>query len=235
MIKKEFFSFFSSPIGYLVIALFIIINGLFLFVFKTEFNILNTGFADLNSFFYLTPWFFVFLIPAITMRSLSNEIQSGTIEILKTKPISNWQIVFSKFMSAFLLIVLMLLTTLVYVYTVYQLGNPIGNLDIASMIGSYFGLLLMSCSFISIGLFTSAFSKNQIVAFLIALLFSFLLFYGFELFSTFFKNMLFVKKIGMFEHFKSIGRGVIEIKDLIYFLSLTVLFLTLTTLKVKSL
>jgi len=236
MIKKELHTYFSSPIGYLVIALFIIINGLFLFVFKTEFNILNSGFADLNSFFYLSPWVFIFIIPAITMRSFSDEIQSGTIEILKTKPITNWQIVLGKFFSSMILVSVMILTSAIYIYTIYQLGNPKGNIDFANIIGSYLGLLFLSSSFVSIGLLTSTFSKNQIVAFILSVFFSFLIFYGFEFISDFSNNSnILIKKIGMFEHFKSISRGVIDTRDLIYFLSITSFFLILTKIKVEKL
>ncbi len=236
MIKKELHSFFSSPIGYLAIAIFIIVNGLFLFIFKTEFNVLNAGFADLNSFFFLTPWLFVFLIPAITMKSFADEIQSGTIEILKTKPITNWQIVNGKFISSMLLILFMLLCTFIYIYTIYQLGNPVGNIDFASTFGSYLGLLLIASSFVSIGIFTSSYSKNQIIAFLIAVLFSFLLYYGFELISSFSNNFgLNIKKIGMYEHYQSISRGVIDTRDLIYFTSITLFFLFLTNKRISKL
>lgn len=236
MIKKELHTFFSSSIGYLVIALFIIINGLFLFVFKTDFNILNAGFADLNSFFYLSPWIFIFLIPAITMKSFADEIQTGTIEILKTTPLSNWQIVMGKFMSALLLIGIMLLGSTIYVFTVYQLGKPIGNIDFGSTLGSYIGLFFLASSLISVGLFTSSYSKNQIVAFLVAVFISFFLYYGFELISEF-SNLsnLFIKKLGMYEHFQSIGRGVIDTRDLIFFLSLSVFFLALTKLRLEKL
>ena len=236
MIKKELQSYFSSPIGYLVIVLFVIFNGLFLFVFKTDFNMLNAGFADLNSFFYLSPWLFVLLIPALTMRSFSDEIQAGTIEILKTKPISNWQILLGKFVSSLMLILIMLLLSLIYVYTIYQLGNPIGNIDFASTFGAYLGLLLMASSFISIGLFTSTLSNNQIIAFLLAVFVSFLLFYGFEFLSDFSNNFnLSIKKLGMYEHFNSLSRGVIDTRDLIYFGSLTIFFLVLTLFKVERL
>jgi ABC-2 type transport system permease protein len=236
MITKELHSYFSSPIGYLVIVLFLIFNGLFLFVFKTDFNIFNAGFADLNSFFYLSPWLFVLLIPALTMRSFSDEIQAGTIEILKTKPISDWQIVLSKFLSSLTLIFIMLLLSLSYVYTVYQLGNPIGNINFASTFGSYLGLLLIASSFISIGLFTSTLSNNQIIAFLLAVFVSFLLFYGFEFISDFSNNAnLLIKNLGMFEHFTRISKGVIDTRDLIYFGSLTTFFLVLTRFKVERL
>ena len=142
ILKKELNSFFASPIGYLVIAVFLLINGLFLWVFKGEFNILNAGFADLNAFFFIAPWFFLFLIPAITMRSFSDEFRLGTIEILKTKPLTDWQIVLGKYFGALMLIILALIPTLIYVFSIVKLGNPVGNLDIGSTIGSYIGLII---------------------------------------------------------------------------------------------
>jgi len=235
MIKKELHTFFTSPIGYLVIGLFIIINGLFLFVFKTDFNILNAGFADLNSFFFLTPWVFLFLIPAITMRSFSDEIHIGTIEILKTKPISNWQITLGKYFGALILISIALIPTLIYVYSVYKLGNPVGNIDFASTIGSYIGLLFLASAFIAIGLFTSTLAKNQIVAFLTAVFISFLIYYGFEFIatSTTSKN-IFIQKFGMYEHFQNLSRGLIDTRDIIYFVSITIFFLVVTRMRVEQ-
>jgi len=229
ILKKEFNTFFASPIGYLVIAVFLLINGLFLWVFKGDFNILNAGFSDLSNFFYLAPWFFMFLIPAITMRSFSDEIKLGTIEILKTKPLSNWQIVLGKYFGAFLLIIFALIPTLTYVYTIDQLGNPVGNLDFGSTIGSYFGLLFLAATFTAIGLFTSTLSNNQIVAFILGVTLSFLLFYGFDAVAelNLFKNYA-IQNIGMNEHFKSISRGVIDTRDILYFVSITFFFLFLT-------
>lgn len=235
MIKKELHTFFASPIGYLVISLFLIINGLFLFIFNTGFNILNAGFADLNAFFYLTPYIFIFLISAITMRSFSDEIQAGTIEILKTKPISNWQIVLGKYFGALILIILALIPTLIYIVTIYKLGNPIGNLDIGSLIGSYIGLLFLASTYTAIGLLTSTFSNNQIVAFLSAIFISFLMYYGFEFLANMsvFKST-YIQNLGMHHHFQSISRGVLDSRDLIYFVSTTVFFLILTRMKIKN-
>jgi len=233
ILKKELNSFFASPIGYLVIAVFLIINGLFLWVFNGDFNILNAGFADLNSFFFITPWFFLFLIPAITMRTFSDEFRLGTIEILKTKPISNWQIVLGKFFGAFVLIILALIPTLIYVFSILKLGNPVNNLDIGSTVGSYLGLLCIACTYTAIGLFTSTFSNNQIVAFIIAVIISFFIFYGFEALADLNISES-LRSFGMFDHFKSISRGVIDTKDIIYFLSVTVFFLFLTRLKLDA-
>ena len=234
ILKKEFNSFFASPIAYLVIGIFLLINGLFLWIFKDEFNILNAGFADLNSFFYLSPWIFLFLIPAITMKSFADEYNNGTIEILKTRPISDWQIVFGKFFASLLLVIVALIPTLMYVYSVYKLGNPIGNLDFGSTIGSYVGLLFLAATYTSIGLFTSTLSKNQIVAFIVAVFITFILFYGFDAISNSFDNQSFtIKQFGINEHFKSISRGVIDTRDLIYFVSVTIFFLFITKQKLN--
>ncbi len=230
MIKKELQTFFATPIGYLVIALFLLFNSLFLFVFKTEFNILNAGFADLNAFFYLTPWIFIFLIVAITMRSFSDEIQAGTIEILKTKPITNWQIVFGKYLASLILICIALVPTLIYFFTVYKLGNPLGNIDFASTFGSYIGLLFLASAFVAIGLFSSTFSNNQIVSFLIAICISFVLYYVFELIAN---NKVSIENLGMHQHFENISKGVIDTRDVIYFLSITTFFLIMTKIRVE--
>jgi ABC-2 type transport system permease protein len=234
ILKKEFNSFFASPIAYLVIGVFLLVNGLFLWVFKDDLNILNAGFADLNSFFLIAPWILLFLIPAITMKSFADELHSGTIETLKTKPITDWQIVLGKFSASLLLIIVALLPTLTYVYTVLQLGNPIGNLDIGSTLGSYIGLLLLATTYTSVGLFTSTFSKNQIVAFILGVCITFFLFYGFDAIASLFSNSYSVQLFGMNEHFKSISRGVIDTRDVLYFVSVTSFFLVLTKNQLRN-
>ena len=231
--KKELNSFFSSLIGYLVIAVFLLINGLFLWVFNGDFNILNAGFADMNAFFFIAPWFFLFLIPTVTMRSFSDEFRLGTIELLKTKPLTDWQIVIGKYLGALALIVLALIPTLIYVYSIIKLGNPVGNLDIGSTVGSYVGLLFLASAFTAIGLFTSTLSSNQIVAFILAVLISFFMYYGFEALGDL--NIIGnIENLGMKEHFNSISRGVIDTRDLVYFISVTVFFLFLTKLKLAQ-
>ncbi|WP_196886664.1 gliding motility-associated ABC transporter permease subunit GldF [Aureivirga sp. CE67] len=237
ILKKEINSFFSSPIGYLVIAIYLIMSGLFLWVFNDNFNILNAGFADLTSYFFLAPWFLIFLIPAITMRSFSDEYNAGTIEILKTKPISDWGIILGKYLASLILIITAILPTIVYVYSIYELSNPIGNIDFGSIIGSYIGLLFLASSFSAIGIYTSTLTKNQIVSFIISIFISFFLFYGFEGLANYnlFGNMDYViQQIGMNEHFKSISRGVIDSRDLIYFISITLFFLVLTNFRLKN-
>lgn len=234
ILKKEFNSFFASTIAYLVVGVFLLINGLFLWIFKSDFNILNAGFADLNAFFYLSPWLFLFLIPAITMKSFADEFNNGTIELLKTKPISSWQIVLGKFTAALLLVLTALVPTLIYVYTIYQLSNTPGNIDFGSTFGSYLGLLFLAATYISIGLFTSKLSKNQIVAFILGVLITFFLFFGFDAIANSFDTDLSIKKIGIYEHYRSISRGVLDSRDIIYFISVTVFFLFFTKTRIEN-
>lgn len=233
ILKKEINSFFASPIGYLVIAIFLLLNGLFLWLFKGEFNILDYGFADLSSFFLLAPWILIFLIPAVTMRSFSDEKKQGTLELLLTKPISHLNIVLGKYFGAFILILMALLPTVLYVYTVYQLGNPVGNLDVGSTLGSYFGLLFLIASYTAIGVFASTLSDNQIVAFITSVFLCFLFYIGFEGIADFTSSNL-VDQLGMSSHYKSMSRGVLDTRDIIYFLSITILFLMLTKLNLTK-
>ncbi len=235
IVFREIKSFFGSPIGYLVIAIFLIINGLFLWVFEGDYNILNTGFADLTPFFTLSPWILIFLIPAVTMRSFSDEKKQGTLELLLTKPLSIWQIVNGKFLGAFLLIIMAIIPTLIYVAVISDLGMPSGNIDMGSTIGSYFGLLFLIATYCAIGIFTSTLSDNQIVAFIIAVFMCFFLYFGFEGLATIspaFTN--FISALGMQNHYKSMSRGVIDTRDILYFGSATVLFLSLTVYNLKS-
>ena len=236
ILLREIKSFFGSPIGYLVIAIFLLLNGLFLWVFEGDFNIPNSGFADLSPFFTLVPWILIFLIPAVTMRSFSDEKKQGTIELLFTKPLSIWQIVNGKFLGAFLLILIAIIPTLIYVFVLSSLGNPEGNLDFGSTLGSYFGLLFLIGAYTSIGIFTSTLSENQIVAFIISVFLCFLFYFGFDGISSFAGSFdLLVSSIGMDYHFKSMSRGVLDTRDILYFVSITVLFLSLTVYKLKSL
>lgn len=236
ILKKEINSFFASPIGYLVIAVFLLLNSLFLFLFKGDFNILDNGFADLSSFFLLSPWIFIFLIPAITMRSFSDEKKQGTLELLLTKPISHLQIVLGKYFGAFILVVIAMLPTLLYVYTISKLGNPEGNLDMGSVMGSYFGLLFLAASYVAIGIFASTLSDNQIVAFIIAVFLCFFFYFGFQGIASYklLGDTFYLEKMGMDYHFKSMERGVLDTRDLLYFLSIAVFFIVLTKLNIKK-
>ena len=168
------------------------------------------------------------------MKSFADEFSDGTIELLKTKPISDWKIVLGKFWASLLLVFVALLPTLTYAYTIYQLANPIGDIDFGSAIGSYIGLLFLAATYTSIGLFTSTLSKNQIVAFILGVMITFFLFYGFDAISISLGNELAIKKMGINEHFKSISRGVIDTRDIIYFLSVTVFFLFITKTRLNN-
>ena len=235
IVLREIKSFFGSPIGYLVIVLFLILNGLFLWVFEGEYNILNTDFADMSPFFTLSPWILIFLIPAVTMRSFSDEKKQGTLELLLTKPLSIWQIVNGKFLGSFLLIVLTIIPTFIYVIVISNLGMPEGNIEMGSTICSYFGLLFLISAYTSIGIFTSTLSENQIVAFIVAVFLSFFFYFGFEglaSISPTFSSL--ISAVGMQDHFKSMSRGVIDTRDVLYFVSITTLFLSFTVYKLKS-
>lgn len=233
---REIKSFFGSPVGYLVIAIFLLLNSLFVFVFEGDYNILNSGFADMGPFFTIAPWILIFLIPAVTMRSFSDERKQGTLELLLTKPLSLWQIVSGKFFGAMLLIVIAVTPTLIYVYVISSLGIPAGNIDVGSILGSYFGLLFLIAAYTAIGIFTSTLSENQIVAFLLSVFGCFVFYFAFEAAATLlpdFENL--IAALGMDSHFKSMSRGVIDTRDVLYFVSISVAFLSLTVYKLKSL
>lgn len=231
----EIKSFFGSPIGYLVIAVFLILNGLFLWVFEGDYNILNLGFADLTPFFTLAPWILIFLIPAVTMRSFSDEIKQGTLELLLTKPLSIWEIVNGKFIGALLLISMAILPTLIYVKVICNFGLAEGNIDIGSTLGSYFGLFFLVGAYAAIGIFTSTLSDNQIVAFIVAVFLCFLFYFGFEgLASVAPKFSNTIAYLGMQNHFKSMSRGVLDSRDILYFSSITIVFLSLSVNQLKS-
>ncbi|WP_072994102.1 gliding motility-associated ABC transporter permease subunit GldF [Pseudozobellia thermophila] len=235
--KREIQSFFTSPIAYLVIGLFLVLNGLFLWVFKGEFNIFEYGIADLSNFFLLTPWVFLFLIPAITMKSFSEERKLGTLELLFIKPVSIAQTVLGKFLGTLALGSIALIPTLVYVYTVSQLGTTIGNLDMGPVMGSYFGTVLLMACYTAIGVFASTLSDNQIVAFIVGVVLCFIGYYGFEGLSSIVddgQTSLGIKALGMKQHFDSISLGVLDTRDLVYFVSVTGFFLFLTFLQLKN-
>ena len=234
--RKEINSFFSSLIGYVVIGLFLVVLGLFLFVFP-ETSLLNTGFAVLDPFFAIVPNIFIFLIPAITMRSFAEEQQSGAIELLLTRPLRDRDIVLGKYLACLCLVIIALLPTVLYYVTIYQLGDPVGIVDTGAAAGSYFGLLFVAMAFVAIGIFASSLTDNQIVSFLLATVLSFFLYFGFDYLSRLpflvgrFDAL--VQELGMMAHFDALGRGVLDSRDLVYFLSLTAFFLVLTLLSLQ--
>ena len=231
ILRKELSSFFSSLIGYLVIATFLIFISSFMWVF-TDTSVLDNRYATLSQLFAIAPMVMVFLIPALTMRSFSEELQNGTMEFLNTKPLKDWQILFGKYLGSFLLVVIAVIPTLIYVYSVYQLGSPKGNIDLGEVAGSYIGLLFLGGLFTAVGIFTSSLSENQIVAFLMAVVLSFLLYLGFDYLSRlpifFGSTDLLVQKIGAEYHYASISKGKIEVRDILYFVSMIGFVLWLT-------
>ncbi|MUP45901.1 gliding motility-associated ABC transporter permease subunit GldF [Gramella sp. BOM4] len=237
ILNKEIQSFFSSLTGYLVIGLFLLVSGLFLFVFSGGYNILDSGFADLKPFFSLAPWIFLFLIPAISMRSFSEEKRMGTMETLLTKPISLWKLILGKYLGILILVVLAILPSLLYVYTISELGRPEGNFDAGATLGSYLGLLFLGGCYAAIGVFASSLSSNQIVAFLLGVFLCFIAYFGFEGISQtgIFGNYTYiVESVGINFHYQSISRGVIDSRDLIYFISVILLFLMFTQVRLNA-
>ena len=178
--KKELMSFLSSMIGYLTIVVFLIVNGLFLWVIGGDSNVFDYGVASPDGLFILAPWVFLFLIPAITMKMFAEEKKNGTIALLLTKPLTDYSIIIAKFLAGLSLVVVSVLPTLVYVITIYQLGLPKGNLDLGGIMGSYIGLIFLGAIFVSIGVFCSSITDNQIVAFVLAVFFSAFMYIGFE-------------------------------------------------------
>jgi ABC-2 type transport system permease protein len=233
--KKEVSTFFNSLIAYIVIGVFLLMTGLMFWLYPDT-NILDYGYAEMDAFFQIAPFILLFFVPAVTMRMLSEEIKSGTIELLFTKPLSVWDIVLGKFLSCVFIIALALLPTLIYYVSIYKLGNPVGNVDSAAVFGSYFGLLLLSSVYAAVGIFMSSLTKNQVVAFLLAAVCSYILFVGIEQFSALFSGSIqfFLSYLGLSFHYNSIGKGIVDSRDVIYFVSVSVFFLLLTLLSLNT-
>jgi len=231
LLKKEINEFFSTITGYIVVLVFLLAIGLFMWVFPGQYNVLDSGYASLDTLFTLAPWIFLFLVPAVTMRMVAEEKKSGTMELLMTRPISDLQIVISKYLAALVLVLIALIPTLIYFYSVYQLGNPVGNVDVAGTVGSYIGLFFLAAIYVSIGIFASSLTSNQIIAFIIAVLVSFFFYMGFDFLSgmwIFGGIDTFIVDLGINAHYKSMSRGVIDTRDIVYFLSVIVIFIFLT-------
>lgn len=235
--KKELSGFFSSIVGYLAIVVFLVLIGLMLWVFNTPFNILDDGFSAMDGFFFIAPLMYLFLIPAITMRMFAEEKRGGTMEFLLTKPLSDTTIVCAKFLAGLTLVFISLLPTFVVYFTIFLLGDPVGNIDSGSVFGSYMGLLFLGGAFVGIGLFASAITNNQIVSFIVAVVLSVFMYLGFEgIYQTGIlgKADLFVKSLGMRHHYESISRGVIDTRDLIYYLSVIAVTIMATRMVLRK-
>jgi len=235
--RKEISTFFSTLTGYVVIIVFLVVNSLFMWIFKGNMNVLDNGHANMDTLFIMAPWIFLFLVPAITMRVFAEEKRSGTMELLLTQPISDGQIVLAKYFAALVLILFSLLPTMVYFFSVHKLGSPPGNLDTGGIWGSYVGLFLLAAVYASVGIFISSLTDNQIISFIVAVVISFFLYTGFDLITSIdlFGNLdNLLLKLGINEHYKSIRRGVIDTRDLVYFLSVICIFLVGTRAVLQS-
>ena len=233
LLKKELRLFLGSLAGYLIIASFQIINWLWLWALNTDSNILDSGFADLTQFFNSTAWLLICIVPALTMKSFSDEFQTGTIEILKTKPLSYWDLILGKFTAIVIIIGLMLLPSLFYVYSIYSLAVPVGNIEFGSLIGSYIGLLFLAAAYTSIGIYISSLSKSSLISLLATIVLCFFLFTGILEFASMIPDLN-LESIALQTHFTSISRGVIALRDLFYFILVIFLFLSLTYYSISA-
>lgn len=228
--KKEWRQFFSSLTGYIALIIFLLLNGLLFFVFPDT-SLLDFGYASLDNFFRLAPWVLLFLVPTITMRSLSDEYKAGTFELLKVMPLTPFQIVWGKFFGALLVILLALIPTIIYAVSI-QLLSAVGGIDVGSTIGSYIGLFMLGAAFTAAGICTSSFTNNTVVAFITSAFACFILFFGFEAASKLpvFANGpdYYIEMLGINMHYTSISKGVVDIRDVIYFAGLIIVFLLIT-------
>lgn len=224
--RKEISGFFSSLTGYIVIIVFLLVNSLFMWVFPGEWNIFDCGYAGLDTLFFLSPWVFLFLVPAVTMRMIAEEKRLGTIELIYSRPITERGIIYGKYLASVFLVLLALLPCLIYYISVYLLGESPGNLDKGGTLGAFIGLFFLASVYASAGIFASSLTDNQVIAFIIAVLICFFLFMGFDSFAYLpgLKNLdEFVIRLGINEHYKSISRGVLDIKDVAYLVAVVVI------------
>ena len=225
--KKEITGFFSSLTGYIVIIVFLLVNSLFMWVFPGEWNILDSGYASLDTLFFLSPWIFLFLVPAVTMKMIAEEKKLGTLELIYSKPVTERGIIYGKYLASVALVLLALLPGVIYYISVYHLGESPGNLDKGGTLGAFLGLFFLAAVYASAGLFASSLTDNQVIAFIIAVLISFFLFMGFDSLAYLpglKKIDEFVIGLGINEHYKSMSRGVIDFRDIIYFIAVVVVF-----------
>ena len=235
--KKEISVFFSSIIGYLIIGLFLLINSLILWHDISDINILDNAYANMDSLFSIAPLIFLVFIPAVSMRVFAEEFNTGTIETLMTKPITAFNIVFAKYLAVLSLILISIIPTIIYVVSIYFLGEIIGNLDLASIVGSYIGLILLSSIFSAISVYASSLSSNQIVAFILAIIICSFFYFGLDLLSQvplLLSVDLIIQKIGILFHYNMLSKGLIKLSDFVYFISISLLFIKLTEGVIKS-
>ena len=233
---KEINGFLNSFVAYISIAVFLTGIGLLMWVFP-ETSVLNYGFADLETLFSFGPYVFLFLVPAITMRMFAEEKNSGTLELLMTKPLTEFQIIIGKFLAGFTLVIFSLIPTVLYYFSVYHLGNPPGNIDTAGVIGSYIGLILLGGVFTSIGILASSLTNNQIVSFILAIFLSFIFYYGFQSIAGI--NIWggyasIIEQFGILYHYNFLSKGLIDLGNVVYFISIALIMILLTKLVLSS-
>lgn len=236
ILRKEFNEFLNSLIGYVSISVFLTGVGVIMWLFPDT-NVLDYGYATLEPVFTVGPYLLLFLVAAVTMRSFAEEKRAGTLELLYTLPFRPFEIILGKYFAALLLVIVALIPTLLYYISIYLLGNPVGNLDSSGILGSYLGIILLSSVFVSIGIFCSALTENQIVSFVLAAFFCFLIYQGFEaiaLIDLWGTWSYYLEQLGIMFHYESISRGVLDAKDLSYFIGVSFFFLVLTLLTLES-
>jgi len=237
LFNKEISGFFSSLTGYLVIVVFLLLNSLFMWIVPGQFNVIGNGYATMDALFSIAPWVFLFLVPAICMRMFAEEKRSGTLDLLYTRPVSELQIILAKFLASWALVLFSLIPTLIYFWSVARLGSPPGNMDMGGTWGSYVGLLFLGGIYAAIGIFASSLTGNQIVAFILAVFLSFLMYMGFEFLSGVAasgSSSFLISRMGISYHYMSISRGVIDSRDMLYFAGVILLFIVGTRTVLQS-
>lgn len=234
---KELNNFFSSLTGLIAAIVFLVVNGLFIWVFPGELNLLDGGYSTLDTLFIMAPWVFLFLVPAISMRSFSEEKRTGTIELLLTRPISDIHLILGKYFAVVTLVIVILLPSLIFFLSVYLLGSPVGNIDTGGTWGSYVGLFFLAAGYAAISVFASSLTQNQIVAFIIGVILSFFLYIGLESIASVYllKGIQhIIVPLGINEHYQSLSRGVIDSRDIMYFIGLSAFFILATRLVLQT-
>ncbi len=234
--KKEIAAFFCSATGYLVVSVFLILTSLFLWIIPGEMNILYSGYATLEPLFSIAPWIYLFLVPAIAMRLFAEERRTGTLELLLIRPLSPLKIVLAKYLAGLTLVLLSIAPTITYVIIVWNLGTPVGNLDVGGTIGSYIGLIFLAMIYMAIGIFSSSITDNQIVAFVTAVALCFIFYNGFDAIGsipTFSSVESTISSFGIDSHYASMSRGVLDSRDIVYFASVASLFVAFTCISLK--
>ncbi len=236
LLKKEFQYFFSSASGYIIVGIFLLLTSTMLWIFPGEYNIVESGYAQIDGLFVLAPWLYLFLVPAVTMKTFSEEKRTGTIELIYTRPISGLKIILAKYGANLLLVLFSLLPTLIYFATVYYAAQPVGNVDLGGIFGSYIGLFFLAAAYVAIGVFASSISENQVISFVVAVFLCFFFYYGFDLLASVAgsgQKEFFLSSLGINYHYEAMSRGVIDSRDVIYFLSVIAIFIFSTKLVIK--